>query len=214
MNPSGGKTWTGAMDADLRRLHAAGNGPTAIAAKMGRGRNSVIGRMHRMGLKCSPEVASKARRDAWRKKGAKPKAAEWAPEEIATLAQLVARGLSAGQVASALKRSRNSVLTRVWRDGLRFRGGKNNNPTGMTVTRLRALRDGTASRPALPPRVALPLAAPVEAPVSIADLGSRQCRYIGERPALVTLDTAIYCGAPTDGGSWCPAHRARVFVAR
>jgi hypothetical protein len=38
--------------------------------------------------------------------------------------------------------------------------------------------------------------------------GFRQCRYIISE----TYSPAICCGAPTNGGSWCEEHRARVLV--
>ena len=38
--------------------------------------------------------------------------------------------------------------------------------------------------------------------------GFRQCRYIISE----TYFPAICCGAPTNGGSWCDEHQARVFV--
>ncbi len=44
--------------------------------------------------------------------------------------------------------------------------------------------------------------------VPLLKIGSRQCRWIVSQ----TFAPAICCGARTDGGSWCPEHRARVLV--
>jgi hypothetical protein len=43
---------------------------------------------------------------------------------------------------------------------------------------------------------------------SLFKLRARQCRYVVSE----TCSPAIFCAAPTDGGSWCQEHRARVFV--
>ena len=44
--------------------------------------------------------------------------------------------------------------------------------------------------------------------MSLFKLRARQCRYVVSE----TCSPAIFCAAPTDGGSWCQEHRARVFV--
>ncbi len=43
---------------------------------------------------------------------------------------------------------------------------------------------------------------------TLLKLKLRQCRYIISE----TYSPAICCGAPTNGGSWCEEHRARVLV--
>lgn len=43
---------------------------------------------------------------------------------------------------------------------------------------------------------------------SLLKLKLRQCRYV----ISDTCSPAICCGAPTQRGSWCEEHRARVFV--
>ena len=43
---------------------------------------------------------------------------------------------------------------------------------------------------------------------TLLKVGFRQCRYIISE----TYSPAICCGAPTNGGSWCDEHRARVLV--
>ena len=43
---------------------------------------------------------------------------------------------------------------------------------------------------------------------TLLKLKLKQCRYIISE----TYSPAICCGAPTNGGSWCEEHRARVLV--
>ncbi len=43
---------------------------------------------------------------------------------------------------------------------------------------------------------------------SLFKIRARQCRYIVSE----TCSPAIFCGVPTEGGSWCREHNARVFA--
>ena len=43
---------------------------------------------------------------------------------------------------------------------------------------------------------------------SLFKIKARQCRFIVSE----TYAPTIFCGAPTEGGSWCQEHNARVFV--
>jgi hypothetical protein len=155
------------------------------------------------------------------------------PTQIERLRELAAQGLTSLAIANALSTTKGTVMGRVRVLGIRLKQSpgysprrkpktapKNNNPTGWRGVLtpkppplpLRAAKaplkpkDGNRYAPTLPPML------PSVARVSIDDLAHRQCRYIGERPELLTLETLIYCGAPTDGGSWCPEHRARCIV--
>lgn len=53
-----------------------------------------------------------------------------------------------------------------------------------------------------------PAAQPQVKGTSLFKIKARQCRYIISEASSPT----IFCGAPTDGGSWCHEHNARVFV--
>jgi hypothetical protein len=46
--------------------------------------------------------------------------------------------------------------------------------------------------------------------VELIKAGFAQCRYIVSDGS----ETAICCGAPTDGGSWCGWHRHIVYESR
>lgn len=152
----------------------------------------------------------------------------WTPGEDTILRSMWSEGKTLTQIGAVVGRTRNSVVSRrqtlqlasrapgVRRAyGVRSAPGGNNNPCGWS---------GVPKRIAAPPRPpmkpkdgnryvpSLPVVRPVAAPVALMKLHRRSCRYIGERPELLTLDTRIYCGALTDGGSWCPEHRARCIV--
>lgn len=149
------------------------------------------------------------------------------PEKIERLRELAAQGLTSREIAEDLGTTKGTVIGRVHALGIQLMhkpgyvrqrpkaAPKNNNPSGWS---------GVPKRVAAPPKPplkpkdgnryvpSLPAVRPVAAPVMLMKLGRRSCRYIGERPELLTLDTPIYCGAQTDGGSWCPEHRARCIV--
>ena len=150
--------WNEEQTAELRRLFVDGNDPSAIAARVGRSRNAVIGRLHRLGLKRVSERS-------------KAVCAEKSPRQEAG---------SAGGLVMAVRAAAE----------------RRNDPPN---------RDAGPIPPALP----------LTAAVSITKLEHRQCRWIGELPELMTLDTPVYCGARTaEGSSWCPEHRSRVFAVR
>jgi hypothetical protein len=130
----------------------------------------------------------------------------WTAAEDAELRRLVAKSLSARQIEHHVGRTRSAVIGRCRRLNLRL----HNRPNGISTL---AVRRAGAPKPTptpLPP----PPPQPPEAGklVSITALANRHCRYIGERPELLTLDTPVYCGMPTKvGSSWCPWHRKQVL---
>jgi hypothetical protein len=153
----------------------------------------------------------------------------WTPEEVARLRQLFADGNGPSAIAKLMGKTRNAVIGRLNRMGLRCGADVAKGSRQQAQRKRRKAQRGDkppaqvrkpAPKPAQAPPLrlpgvwALPAAGHPAGPVSISDLGARQCRYIGERPVLLTLDTPVYCGQPTDGGSWCPHHRSRVFDKR
>lgn len=136
----------------------------------------------------------------------------WTPEMDARLRVLVMTK-SASAIGKLMGKTRNSIIGRAHRLGLKL---------SPTAVKARRSESGKRNRPK-PPRPAVApapqvVAIPIEqlkAAVSVEDIGSRQCRWTGDLPALIRLDTPLYCGAPTaEGQSWCPTHRARVFQPR
>jgi hypothetical protein len=151
------------------------------------------------------------------------------PEKIVRMRALVEKGLSSAAIATALGTTKGTIIGTTRRLGIQLKlppgysrpagqHPKNGNPSGWSGVPKRVAAPPRPPNPPLRPKDAgryvpsLPAVRPVAAPVPLMKLGRRSCRYIGERPELLTLDSAIYCGAQTDGGSWCPEHRARCLV--
>jgi hypothetical protein len=154
----------------------------------------------------------------------------WTAAEKAELLRLRADNVPRAECARRLGKTKNAIigqLDRLLRQGKYKPGpephkvGQNTNPFGWNgVKKRKPLPRVPPKEPYRPmqPKSAeryapsLPVVRAVANPVPLMDLGSRHCRYIGDRPELLTIDSAIYCGAPTDGGSWCPEHKARCIA--
>ena len=176
------KYWTPEEDAYLKRLIAQGMTDRQIAVHLGRSKNTIIGRRHRLKLACNP-ITGEERADM----GAK-RLAMWR--------------------AAAKKRDRAKAASVVPLPPTPKPAPKNHNPSGMTVVRLADAKRNSGKPPVAP----LPKLAPFQGTVSVADIDWNGCRYIGERPETITIDTPIYCGARTrPGKSWCDYPLPRVF---
>jgi hypothetical protein len=200
----GAPEWTDAEVARLIELRDSGLQPSKIGPLMGRTPRSIIGKLHRI------------------KAGKKPhgNGPLWTPEEDAMLKRMLARKASAAAVSAKLgTRTRNAVVSHAKKLGVPLNlanraaagGRKNNNPWGVGAIDKRGkfVKDGKPKGPdPLPPTPAS------KARVTIEDLEHAQCRFIGEVPPLITIDTPLYCGARTDGGSWCPEHKPQMFDRR
>ena len=153
----------------------------------------------------------------------------WSPRLTRVLRRMWRGGCTARQIANALNErygltlTRNAVIGKLHRMGMMGERRKPRQRPARVSQRQasrmlsRAQRHRTAPRPA--PVKAMPAApAPVRqqsapAPSShrrgvtdIMKLKPGMCRWVdGDRGAWV------WCGAPTDGGSWCEHHRAIVF---
>lgn len=196
------RPWTDAEDARLRKMREAGADYGVCAIKLVRGYDSVRRRASRIGC-------------------VRPRGADWTPERDAELRKLWADGLSASQIAGRLGSvTRNAVLGKVHRLGLAGRATisrmtykqrakpttpkkprREDNPQGW---------NGTITPPAPTWTPSIPPSLPTVPTVSFVDLEHRHCRYIGDRPDLINLDTPVFCGQPkADGSSYCAAHHAR-----
>ncbi len=112
----------------------------------------------------------------------------WTKEDVATLRRLVKKGLSRGEIAKKMGRTRNAVCGSVNRYIARRKGGKG--------------RDGKqifAVAPAEIPR-------PDTEGGYLLDLSHDQCRYPLERQWM-------FCGEPTEHGSYCAHHAALCYRA-
>jgi hypothetical protein len=120
---------------------------------------------------------------------------EWATDAAVALAtRLWNEGVSARLIGLAVGCTKGAVVGFARRAGLAAR-------TSPIVRRVVA--------PPVVPRVrraAPPASSPAAAPVFVPRV--RRCQFIeGDDPRTWRM-----CGAATEGGAWCPQHRARVFA--
>jgi hypothetical protein len=205
--------FTPAEDERLRTLRAAGRTFEEMATLMGRTRDSIAGRLRKLKLP-PPERARGAQAH-----GRNGTSGAWPPERDAELRRLVAvrPALGASQIGNRLGLGKGAVIGRCWRLGISLGGrpGAHTSDTSL-AGRMQRRRKGPANGGwnGKPRQLAVspaPLpATPVGRPTkSILQLERRHCRFIGERPALMLLDTPIYCGAPAlEGSAYCAEHHA------
>lgn len=150
--------------------------------------------------------------------GAGAKVVLWTQEQTAELLRLRRDlGLSMTRIATRMGMSKNAIIGRLHRLGCRDNIRAKPRPyprlrppkavtLKVAIPKAKFVKDGKHAAPGLPvmPRC--------RGAVSIMRATRNQCRYIGDRPALITADTPIFCGLPTGGGSWCSAHHAVVLV--
>lgn len=153
---------------------------------------------------------------------------QWSGDEIAEMRRLAADGLSAGQLAEALGRTRNAVIGKCDREGITLhlkRWRRPNAPAPAKPPRERRVNivrpPAAPAKPVRVPAVATPVAIAAGAPqadapppgVALLDAGSFQCRWIiGE---VFGADTRV-CGCPVwrESSSWCATHYRVVFMRR
>jgi hypothetical protein len=124
---------------------------------------------------------------------------EWLPEEDRALAGFVAEGLSAGSIAAlhfaeVRNRTRNAVMGRIHRLGLRGNSQhpeKLHNRPAMATKRLR--------RVVSPPGALIPSLSPV----TFLELKNGHCRFVVNEGG----SKALFCGDPKqDRSSYCGHH--------
>jgi hypothetical protein len=125
---------------------------------------------------------------------------EWATDaNVALATRLWNEGLSARLIGLAVGCSKGAVVGFARRSGL----------TARTSPIVRNVHEGAPPAPKAVPRlrqVAPP--APASSPAPVVGPRPRQCQFIeGDDPRSWRM-----CGAATEGGAWCPQHRARVFA--
>jgi hypothetical protein len=212
--------WTEEEDTVFRRMWAEGASIRTIAGAVGRTHNAVASRRKtlrleprgQVGGRCGgaqrrpgdPSAGGRAAASAMRAKAIKRTTPDSLVEDIRRMA---GEGLSIADVAGRLGLTRGKAGSIAHCNAIKFHGRKNNNPSGISVARLNAAKAQQGRSKAPEP---LPATPACSARVSMAHVGYAQCRFTGELPAIVTVDTPIYCGARTDGGSWCPSHKAVV----
>lgn len=138
------------------------------------------------------------------------KIVEWTEERVELLIVLQASGRSATEIAKEMGAgvTRNGVLGKCFRLKLRAING----PVGSKPKRQYPPRqprmqnrfvDLTPRQAEFRRRQSEPFTGLLN--MSISEIGPMQCRWIEG-------DRALFCGNETDGGSWCPHHRAICFT--
>jgi uncharacterized protein (UPF0335 family) len=161
---------------------------------------------------------------------------DWTERRLALLRKRHAEQAPASQIATELGTTKGTVCGKLYRLGLRSEKKNPKNPEhgpehpwshGKKPSAAKPKRGTPPPRPATkrqPQRAKkkpeepmgqiadIRIAAkPIEPPrdrkrLRITDLRANECRF----PFGELLDPpGFFCGAPTDGGSWCPVHRAR-----
>jgi hypothetical protein len=123
---------------------------------------------------------------------------------VALLRRLVAQGLSGAQISQRLDCTKNQVVGKCRRLGIRLQG--NNYGGGWRDDTVRP-KSGPAPAPVV--RKRKPVVAPVVvAPALAPPPPAGECKWLeGSGPPW------LYCGAPVRlGRSFCDPHYARVFV--
>jgi GcrA cell cycle regulator len=195
--------WTDEETALLRELATADHSATQIAMRIpGKSRNSVIGKLHRLGLSTSGQAYI-----------------FWNAARDAELMRLTDEGYSQPMAAEQIGCTRMAArdrLARLRREGkgapnlsTRYRPQK----AAGRLSVLTGLPLASISKPLPAPKRVARDAAPRK--LKFLELHHGHCRYIldeGDGPA--NMDS-VYCGADTvEGGSWCGPHRRMVFQPR
>jgi hypothetical protein len=120
---------------------------------------------------------------------------------VALLRRLVAQGMSGSEIAQRLDCTKNQVVGKCRRLGIRLQG--DNNGGGCRTGQILKLRPAPVVRkrkPVVAPVVVVPAPAPPPP--------AGECKWLeGSGPPW------LYCGAPVRlGRSFCDPHYARVFV--
>lgn len=136
----------------------------------------------------------------------------WSDADVALLRKLAAKGLTSRQIADELggKFTRNSVIGKAHRAGILLNTLKQREvkkelePVQMaTVHYLKPKK--TFRRPLSPKEPKL-----IGNQIFIMGLTSNMCRF----PVSGDGERTLFCGDPTEKGSWCPDHRKRVFYPK
>lgn len=183
--------WTEEMDAILKQMHADNNSFSQIGDRLGMNRSCIAGRVHRLGLAREPITGDPMQRP-------------WTEEETKLAIELRKEGLSASQIAHKLiRRSRNSVISLLYRNGLTSaHGGAGKSVRKSFIRKPSPLADLPSD----------PLPAEDTPPanlVALVDLEPHQCRWVYGDPR--TKEHGC-CGAQqVIGLPYCIDHARRAY---
>jgi hypothetical protein len=141
----------------------------------------------------------------------------WSEDAVAKLRELAAQGLTAREIADALGEgfTRNAVIGKTQRMGI-WLGRSRKTPTEPEEIVEPVVQLFQQKMPRRAAKFSFPHeddpAPPVTTGTQVTLMGLKNfmCRYPVDGEGART----IFCGAATQTGSWCDAHRAAVFVPR
>lgn len=138
----------------------------------------------------------------------------WSEAEDAMLVELVASGASARQIGATMQKSRNAIIGRCLRAGIKLKQPANCKGERAPV------RPRVAGCPASKPKTVILALPVVKAPpivpalppeprnVPLLDLTPRDCRF----PTAGVGEHTLFCGHPRGDSSYCRTHHALVYV--
>ncbi len=193
-------SWTENQHYRLKAMWAEGEGIAEIAEKLGKTPSATKKRAHILGL---------------RRRRAK-NSLEWTAERDEELRALIAAGKSGKEIGATFGITRNAIIGRAHRMGLRLMGkvggsrpGSGRKPNPNRVPKRRAEKKLRLPKPQkVLPTIdgpLFPFDPPIENRVPFLETNTGQCRWICEDGQC--------CGAKTfDLTSWCPEHYRVVFL--
>lgn len=136
---------------------------------------------------------------------------KWTPEEKQRVAEMLREGLSASQIGHRFGKTRNSVIGVVGRDNELREIGFARSRSGASKPN-REISTPTVVFPRTVKPIPAPHLRPMEqhmagAPMKM--LKAHQCKFAVNEAEVG--DVHLFCGADTDGGSWCGFHRGLAY---
>ena len=145
----------------------------------------------------------------------------WSEADVAKLRKLAAKGMTSREIAKELgeRYTRNSVIGKTQRMGIWLGRSKTSEPEQLIETELEPVVEpapiptATIHYLRVTPRLRVLTETPQESTGNrtfLMGLTSKSCRY----PVSGDGERTLFCGDPTERGSWCSDHRKRVFVPK
>jgi len=143
----------------------------------------------------------------------------WSEADVAKLRELAAKGLTSREIAKELGEgfTRNSVIGKTQRMGIWLGKPKRHEPEQLIepepVVETKPIPTATIYHL----KTKTPFRSPPQGPlkptgnqVFLMALTPNMCRF----PVNGDGANTLFCGDPTESGSWCPEHRKRVFTPK
>jgi len=143
----------------------------------------------------------------------------WSEADVAKLREMAAKGMTSREIAKELGEgyTRNSVIGKTQRMGIWLGKPKRHEPEQLIepepVVESQPLPTATVYQLKTKTKFRQPpveVQKPTGNPVFLMALTPNMCRF----PVSGDGANTLFCGDPTESGSWCPDHRKRVFVPK